>query len=99
VISLRRRRELLHPTPLLGIGDEGIESQGEVACSRPTAPSPWPRRSAPVGVDDRGNSTHLVAMKKPDRTVVRGRIVFLCCSGCKTALNQEPDRDLAKTSG
>jgi hypothetical protein len=37
----------------------------------------------------------LGSMGTPDRQVVAGRVVFLCCSGCRSKLLADPDKYLA----
>jgi hypothetical protein len=38
----------------------------------------------------------LGSMGTPDRQVVSGRFVFLCCSGCRSKLLADPGKYLAK---
>ena len=38
----------------------------------------------------------LGSMGTPDRQVVSGRVVFLCCGGCRNKLLAEPAKYLAK---
>ncbi len=38
----------------------------------------------------------LGSMGKPERAVAGGRVVFLCCDGCKGALERDPEKYLAK---
>jgi hypothetical protein len=38
----------------------------------------------------------LGSMGKPVKVTVKGRTVFLCCSGCEAAINKDPDKYLAK---
>jgi hypothetical protein len=48
------------------------------------------QKKCPVSDEDLGS------MGPPVRVVVDGRIVFLCCSGCKSTLESEPGKYLAK---
>ena len=54
------------------------------------------QKVCPVGLDDEGHPVHLGAMKKPFRTEVGGRVLFVCCSGCETELKRDPAKYLAK---
>jgi hypothetical protein len=38
----------------------------------------------------------LGSMGDPVKVVVKGRTVFLCCPGCKAAIEKDPDKYLAK---
>ncbi len=38
----------------------------------------------------------LGSMGTPERVVVSGRTVFLCCGGCEAWLRREPEKYLAK---
>jgi YHS domain-containing protein len=38
----------------------------------------------------------LGAMAKPVKITVKGKTVFLCCSGCEEAVRKDPDKYLAK---
>ncbi len=50
------------------------------------------QRTCPVTGKDLGS------MGTPERVVVSGRTVFLCCSGCEAKLRREPGKYLAKVS-
>jgi YHS domain-containing protein len=38
----------------------------------------------------------LGAMGKPYKVMIKGKTVFLCCSGCEAALRKHPDKYLSK---
>ncbi len=38
----------------------------------------------------------LGSMGTPDRAMAGGKVVFLCCGGCKGALERDPEKYLAK---
>jgi hypothetical protein len=40
----------------------------------------------------------LGSMGDPVKVVVKGRTVFLCCSGCEAAIKKDPDKYLARLS-
>jgi hypothetical protein len=40
----------------------------------------------------------LGSMGKPEKLIVRDRVVFICCEGCSAALRDEPDKYLQRIS-
>lgn len=56
------------------------------------------QKVCPVGFDpakpDKGG--HLGSMGKPFKKVVNGKIVFLCCKGCRKKFDSDPETYLAK---
>ena len=71
------------PAPSSGL--EGLSSEDRAIAAR--------QETCPV------TGLALGSMGTPDRQVVAGRVVFLCCGGCRSKLLADPGKYMAKVPG